>query len=246
LVQQTTFSKDDNARAVSPSAASRPATALLKDGWVRYGLRVARILIVALAALLGLGFLLFSTLIEQQPGGDVRRADAIVVLTGSDGRIPEGVKLLARGKGKRLLISGVNPATKRKELASLAPGSQHLFLCCVDLGREARDTVGNADEAGTWVRERQYRSLILVTSSFHMPRSLAELRRTVPDAELIPYSVQMPSLDGWWWHPGTLQLLATEYVKFLPAFARCLGVQLGRGAGVSGSVRQCRGGVSAP
>jgi uncharacterized SAM-binding protein YcdF (DUF218 family) len=234
LVQQTTFSKDDN-------VASPRSAAFLRDGWARYGRRIARISAVLLATFLVLGFFLFWKLIEQQPGQDVRRADAIVVLTGSEGRIPEGMKLLARGKGRRLLISGVNPATKRKELVGLAPGSQHLFLCCVDVGREARDTIGNADETGQWVRERHYKSLIVVTSSFHMPRSIAELRRTVPDVELIPYSVQTPNLDAWWGHSGTLQLVVTEYVKFMPAFARCFAAQIARGAGLSGSARQCRG-----
>ena len=212
---------------------------------MRYGLRIARIVLLPLVALFGLGFFLFSSLIQPKTASDVRRADAIVVLTGSDNRIPEGIKLLSRGKARRLLISGVNPATKRKELVDLAPGSKHLFLCCVDLGREARDTVGNANETGQWVKERQFKSLIVVTSSFHMPRSLAELRRALPSVELIPYPVQTPSLDGWWWHAGTLQLLLGEYVKFLPAFVRCFGAQIGQGAGLWGSARQCRGNASA-
>ena len=244
MVQQTVFSKDSKARA-SDVAPAPHRTALLTDGWGKLILRILRTILLPIAALFALGFLLFSNLIEFGAGQEVRRADAIVVLTGSDGRIPEGMKLLARGKARRLLISGVNPATKRKELMGLTPGSQHLFLCCVDLGREARDTIGNADETGQWVKDRAFKSLIVVTSSFHMPRSLAELRRVLPSVELIPYPVQTPSLEGWWRHTGTLQLLLGEYVKFLPAFVRCVGAQIGYGAGIFGSARQCRGSADA-
>jgi uncharacterized SAM-binding protein YcdF (DUF218 family) len=201
---------------------------------------MAAILLVAAAAVFGFGFFLFWGLIEHEPARDVARADAIVALTGGEARIPEAVKLLAQGKGRRLLISGVNPATTRRELAGLTPNSQHLFRCCIDVGRVARDTVGNADETSAWVRERKFSSLIVVTASYHMPRSLAELRRTLPDVELIPYPVQPRNVhvDAWWAYPGTMQLLLSEYIKFMPSYARCVVAQLGR-KGLPGAARQC-------
>jgi uncharacterized SAM-binding protein YcdF (DUF218 family) len=116
-----------------------------------------------------------------------------------------------------------------------------LFRCCIDVGHVARDTIGNADETGQWARERRFKSLIVVTASYHMPRSLAELRRKLPDVELIPYPVQPRNVhvNAWWAHPGTMQLLVMEYLKFMPAFARCYGVQVVRGQGVVGSGQQC-------
>jgi uncharacterized SAM-binding protein YcdF (DUF218 family) len=242
LVQQTVYSKDAKRYSVAQRApASERPVRLLGVHRVRNGVKMAGIAALAVISLLGFGFFLFWSLIEHEPRHDIGRADAIVALTGGEARIPEAVKLLAQGKGRRLLISGVNPATTRTELAVLTPNSKHLYRCCIDMGRVARDTIGNADETSAWVRERRFKSLIVVTASYHMPRSLAELRRTLPDVELIPYPVQPRNVhvNAWWAYPGTLQLLLTEYVKYMPAALRCWGAQLGRGAGPFGSVRQC-------
>ena len=209
--------------------------------WTRPRLKIAALAFGGLLLAAMLGFLMFRALIRHVPAQDVRRADAIVALTGGEARIPEAVRLLAQGKGRRLLISGVNPTTTRKELSGLAPNNQHLFRCCIDLGREARDTVGNADETSQWMRERRFKSLIVVTADYHMPRSLAELRRALPNVELIPYPVQPRNVhvNAWWAYPGTLQLLLGEYMKFMPAFARCYGAQFRRGQGLTGAWQQC-------
>jgi uncharacterized SAM-binding protein YcdF (DUF218 family) len=248
LVQQTVVPKDTKAYSVGRMVGMPHVRSVLQGaGRMRYRLKIAGILLLALTALLGVGFLLFWGQIKPEPAREVGRADGIVVLTGGDARIPEAVKLLSQGKGRRLLISGVNPSTTRTELAGLAPGSQHLFRCCVDVGREARDTIGNADETSQWVKERRFKSLIVVTASYHMPRSMMELRRTLPDVRLIAYPVQPRNVhvDSWWAHPGTLQLLVTEYLKAVPAFLRCMSAQFGRGTGVGGSARQCLGGAGA-
>jgi uncharacterized SAM-binding protein YcdF (DUF218 family) len=239
LVQQTVIPKEARRFAAVDSGTAPAASGTAR--WARPRLKMVVIAIGALLMMAGLGFLLFWALIHQGQPQDLRRADAIVALTGGEARIPEAVRLLSQGKGRRLLISGVNPTTTRQELASLAPNSQHLFRCCIDVGREARDTVGNADETSQWARERRFRSLIVVTADYHMPRSLAELRRTLPDIELIPYPVQQRNVhvDTWWAHPGTLQLMLTEYLKFMPSFTRCYSVLFGRGQGVLGAGRQC-------
>jgi uncharacterized SAM-binding protein YcdF (DUF218 family) len=242
LVQQTVYSKDAKRYGASHrSAASEFPVRASSVHRVRQSVKMAGIVLLAIIVLFGFGFFLFWGLIEHEPRQNIGRADAIVVLTGGEARIPEAVKLLAQGKGRRLLISGVNPTTTRTELAVLTPNSQHLFRCCIDMGRVARDTIGNADETSRWVRERRFKSLIVVTASYHMPRSLAELRRTLPDVELVPYPVQPRNVhvNAWWAYPGTLQLLLTEYVKYMPAMVRCWGSQLGRGSGTVGSVKQC-------
>jgi uncharacterized SAM-binding protein YcdF (DUF218 family) len=205
--------------------------------WLKWTIAAA----LAIAGLAVAGFLFFSSLIDDVPVADIRKADAIVVLTGGEARIPEAVRLLSQGKGQRLLISGVNPITTRKELALLTPNSRELFQCCIDVDQVARDTIGNADETRAWTERRNFKSLIVVTASYHMPRSLAELRRALPDTELIPYPVKPSNfrVDQWWAYPGTLQLLATEYVKFVPALGRCLMIQIGLRRGIYGGTRQC-------
>ncbi len=168
------------------------------------------------------GFVLFATAIMRDPIGGWDRADGIVVLTGGDNRITAGAKLLAEGRAKRMLISGVNPRARREDVERLSGVDKALFTCCVDLGYEARDTVGNADEARLWASSHGYKRLIVVTSSYHMPRSLTELALAMPDAQLIAHAVTPPGFpdSGWWLHVKTTRLLLAEYLKYLPAAAR--------------------------
>lgn len=196
---------------------------------------------IVLAMALVAGFVLFFSLIDGRPAAEPSNADAIVVLTGGPSRISEAVKLLMKGKGERLLISGVNSATTRSELAALSPGDDALFKCCVDIGYDAHDTIGNAYETSSWAEEYGFKSIIVVTDNFHMPRSLAEIRRTLPDARLIPFPVQQDSLhlEAPWSYSGTLKLLAREYMKFIPAYVRCVAIQLTRRRGVRGSALDC-------
>lgn len=180
------------------------------------------------ATALVLGFAVFLQAIDWQGTAAASRADAIVTLTGGEDRIEAAFGLLADGLGKRLLISGVNPQTSDRAIRSLAGARARLFDCCVDIGRIARDTIGNAEEAAAWVRAHGYRSLIVVTSSYHMPRSLIELERAMPQVDLIPVSVIPNSMKAtaWWRSPGTARLLLLEYAKLLSSGARLVASRL--------------------
>lgn len=174
------------------------------------------------AAGLALGFLAFAAFVMREPEATTAKADGIVVLTGGETRIVEGARLLREGRGDRLLISGVNRHTGRQDLLRLSGLAEPQFSCCVDIGYTALNTVGNADETRLWAEAMNYDTLIVVTSSYHMPRSLAELARRLPNTRLIAHPVQPPGFrDGaWWLRPRTARILASEYLKFLPAAAR--------------------------
>ncbi len=174
------------------------------------------------AAALLLGFFAFANLIDRSPTRSAERADAIVVLTGGQNRISEAMKLLARERAGRVLISGVNKQTSKRALSRLMPKYERLFNCCVDVGYKARDTIGNAEEIGDWARSRKYKSLIVVTASYHMPRSIAELKRVAPDVHIITHPVVTRNfkIQTWWSHPVTARLLVTEYAKFLGTMSR--------------------------
>jgi uncharacterized SAM-binding protein YcdF (DUF218 family) len=157
------------------------------------------------------------------PAPEPARADAIVALTGpSAERVNAAIRLLEQDKGQRVLISGVNREVRRQELRALTPGSNRLFNCCVDLGFEAEDTVGNAQEIAAWAEAKGYDSLIVVTSDYHMPRALTEIRAAAPGVELTPYAVETPSLDNsrWWKAAVTARRMTLEYMKYLAALAR--------------------------
>jgi uncharacterized SAM-binding protein YcdF (DUF218 family) len=176
-------------------------------------------LLIVLA--LGVGFVLFANSLSARPP-PVPRADAIVVVTGGADRLDRAMTILEQGAGSRLLISGVSLGTSRDDLQARLGRTNGHFDCCVDLGWAARDTRGNAEETARWAREHGYRSLIVVTANYHMPRTLLELGSVMPEVELIAYPVEPRSIevDNWWRDPQTLRLLAGEYVKYVASLAR--------------------------
>lgn len=183
---------------------------------------LAVIAIVALVWLVGL-FAFAERVRGLTPASEPARADAIVALTGpSAERVNAAIRLLEHGKGDRVLVSGVNRDVRRQELRALTPGSSKLFNCCVDLGFEATDTLGNAQEIAAWARSRGYDSLIVVTSDYHMPRSLVEIRSAAPEIALTPYAVSTPSLDTprWWRAAVTARRMTLEYMKYLAVLGR--------------------------
>lgn len=196
----------------------------------RFRLLVGGLTLIFNTLMLGLillivGFVLFATGLDRTQHDPEGTADGITVLTGGKARIAEAMRLLSQGKAKRVLITGVYRATTKKTLKEFAQEGNQLFTCCVDIDHEALNTIDNAAETRDWVAQKRYRSLIVVTSNYHMPRALAELGRAMPGVTLIPYSVvdNNVRLERWWLYPGTTKLLLSEYLKYLPALGR-LGV----------------------
>ncbi|RCL01717.1 MAG: hypothetical protein JSC085_000609 [Candidatus Tokpelaia sp. JSC085] len=173
--------------------------------------------------LFGIGFIIFNEKVYRlQVPATSQVADAIVVLTGGRARLETGLNLLENGKGKRLLISGVNPMARRYVLMQSMHADPDLFQCCVDLGRQAINTVGNAEESARWVEENGYQTVFIVTNSYHMPRSLIEFKRKMPYTDLIPYPVKQISSNGGsvFYLFAHLRTLLVEYMKYLSAYAR--------------------------
>jgi uncharacterized SAM-binding protein YcdF (DUF218 family) len=164
------------------------------------------------------------------PAGEPPRADAIVALTGaSDVRLVSAMRLLEAGKGKRMLVSGVNRQATRDDVREVTRGYGELYDCCVDLGFQAETTLGNAQETAEWARAHRFRRLVVVTSDYHMPRSLLELRSALPDAELYPYPVETDLVDAerWWANGQGAGKLTLEYCKYLVVLFRELVLSLG-------------------
>lgn len=202
-------------------------------GWSEFMKRSIIIAIAIAAGALVFGFVLFSAHVMRPKADDLRTADAIVVLTGPGNRIQSGADLLKSGRGKRMLITGVNRKISRGSIQRLSRLDDEAFNCCVDLGYEALNTIGNADETRNWVHSNGYKSLLVVTSTYHMPRSLMELSSALPDTVLIPHGV-MPSKfpdDSWWLNRATTRTLLSEYLKFIPASIRTIGHRFLRWSG---------------
>ena len=197
----------------------------LSRRYVSFRRRLVRLtfyVLLLVAACAAAGFLYFADQVASLQPPASPQADAIVVLTGGFQRIDQAVELLKTGAGKRLLISGVHPATTGGQIRRNTQSSADLFKCCVDIGYDAIDTIGNANETASWIRDNKYRSILVVTNNYHMPRSLLELRRANPGITFIAYPVINSDLKStnWLRNPMVLKTILSEYAKYTVASVR--------------------------
>lgn len=179
------------------------------------------IFVIGLAGMLIAGLFAFVGKLPRQVENPEAQTDAIVVLTGGSERLAAGLALLSQGRAEKLFISGVDRGTSREAIRARA-GAAARFECCVVIGRDALDTEGNAGETAAWLKAQGYNSLRVVTASYHMPRSLLEMRRAMPGITLVPHPVfpRRVKIESWWRSPGTASLLATEAGKYWAATLR--------------------------
>jgi uncharacterized SAM-binding protein YcdF (DUF218 family) len=209
--------KSDEGRDGLPADAAAP----VPRSWLRRFGRFTAAVAVAAALLLGLGFVWFLWRVPDDEVTLNQNADAIVALTGGASRIADAIELLASGRGTRLLISGANRATNSNEISRLNPEFERWVRCCVDFDRSL-NTWGNAIETRRWATQRGFRSLIVVTSNYHMPRALAELANQLPDVALVPFPVvtHRQRAEPWWSNGTTARLMLLEYAKYVVARIR--------------------------
>jgi uncharacterized SAM-binding protein YcdF (DUF218 family) len=196
-------------------SARRAGSVLL---FVRLLMRVG---VLALLAL-GVAFVLFVRSLAPAEGQDPAQADGLVVLTGGADRIEDALQLLNQGKGRRLLISGVNIHSTMEDFRRRSPGRERLFECCVDLDYQARNTYGNAVESARWVRRQGFRSVIVVTARYHLPRALLEFEHAMPEITVRGFAVipEAARRHRWWEEPALVRLLVLEFIKYRGASVR--------------------------
>lgn len=171
------------------------------------------------------GYALFATAVitMKEPDSTVK-ADAAIVLTGGTGRVSRGLDLLADGRVESLLISGVYKGTTRKDILRQwnrpEKNKKELPNCCLTLGYEAGNTVGNATEAHEWLKDNKAATVFVVTANYHMLRSLLELRHAEPKVNFIPFPVKPDKLDpdqeAFW------RLVFREYNKLVISLIRVM------------------------
>ena len=177
--------------------------------------------LILLAGVWGFGLFRFADAIPVKVDDPDTHTDAIVVLTGGSGRLDEGLKLLEQGAADKLFISGVYKGIDIVNLLRAYRENPKDLNCCVEIGH-AEDTISNAAETSRWVKKHGIHSIRLVTSGYHMPRSVLEFEFVMPHITLIEHPV-FPShvkQNHWWAWPGTTGLIVGEYNKFLLAWVR--------------------------
>ncbi len=163
------------------------------------------------------GYLVYVTdIFIKRPERNNTETDAIIVLTGGGMRIDTGLDLLSSGFSGQLFITGVHVGVHIDEILASWPEKDKFSECCITLGYKARTTIENAQETKSWALDKDIKSIRLVTSAYHMKRSLLEFENELGFIEIIPHPVpeesnEIYNFDFW--------LLAfSEYNKFIYRF----------------------------
>ncbi|MBE6444756.1 MAG: YdcF family protein [Alphaproteobacteria bacterium] len=174
-----------------------------------------------LFGLWGGGFILFADKINAYEENYSLKADAIVALTGGRNRIAKAVEILNKNKADVLFVSGVDEfssweSIKKKQNIKTSNNEK------VVLGKKAKNTLENAKEALDWIHKNKITSIYLVTSNYHLARSVSEFRALDKDLIIIPFPVYSEKVQKKWWKSWrTFSLIFKEYNKFLCVCVRC-------------------------
>ncbi len=162
-----------------------------------------------------IGFVLFNQKINSYQIDNQTKTDAIIVLTGGRNRIIEAVRLLDDGMAERMLISGVQENISPKDIekrnaVNLTNKPE------IEFEKQSKNTVENAIKTNEWIKQNNINSIRLVTSNYHIPRSLQEFMSQNTKLEIIINPVYSEKVSKKWWkNVGSFCLIASEYNKFL-------------------------------
>lgn len=140
--------------------------------------------------------------------------DAIVVLAGGKGRVDEGIRLFREGRGQWLFLVGVDPSVRKGDLYRQRagdPSPDHVIL-----EKVSRNTMENALYGRDALQAKQVRSILLITSRYHLKRATILFRNALPaNVAIYPHPVDSSNIrQNWWNHEGTFRLLFSEFYKY--------------------------------
>ncbi len=166
-----------------------------------------------IGGLLLIGLLIFTLAMSltRTPHDLDQKTDAIIVLTGGDKRVEEGLELFNNDMATKLLISGVHKDVRIPDILSFWRGPA-LNIGNVSLDPRATSTIENAVYSIEWIKENDVKTIRLVTAYYHMPRAYWEFKHRMPELKIIPHSVTPDS------GPSYLKALASEYGKLIVSF----------------------------
>jgi len=91
----------------------------------------------------------------------------------------------------------------------------------VIIERASKNTVENAIKTNEWIKDNNIKSIRLVTSNYHMPRSVLEFKSQNAGVKIILNPVYSDKVsDKWWKNWGSFVLIASEYTKFIIVYAK--------------------------
>ena len=153
----------------------------------------------------------------------------IVILTGGTNRIKDGLNIIENfGKSNKnnykILVSGTGMGfTKNSLKKKLGPNfNPQLIQCCIDLDSVSKNTFTNARETFKWANKYNIKEFILITSNYHMPRSILEFKNVMPNLKIFTYAItpEKHDIKNWLSSYQTFGLVLTEYCKYIVASLR--------------------------
>lgn len=142
------------------------------------------------------GFVVFTTSIYFMSEPKLKDTiDGAIVLTGGSNRVSKGLDLLAEKKIKNLLVSGVHKDVEIQDIMKLWGKTDGAPPCCITLGREAGNTIGNAQEARKWIEYSDIEAVYLITANYHIPRAMLEFNHQIPNVKIVPFPVKPENFD---------------------------------------------------
>ncbi|MFI4954470.1 MAG: YdcF family protein [Gammaproteobacteria bacterium] len=158
-----------------------------------------------------IGLAAFYILIPKLQEDYPKDIDAIVILTGGSLRLDTGFEAFSKTNAKKMLISGVGKGVQKKDILNHLKNTYDVDMENITLGEFAKSTDDNAIEAKIFMDLNKYKSMLLVTSNYHMPRSAFLFWVAMPELMIQPLSVDNPTNP----EDYRLKLILTEYNKFL-------------------------------
>lgn len=164
------------------------------------------------------GFCFFNHKINNFDIDTTKKTDAIIVLTGGRNRITEAVKLFNKQQAKYLFISGVAKDVTLENIKN-TQGLKINNTQNIAIGHNADNTVENATETNEWIKKNNIRSIRLVTSNYHIYRSLIEFKNRLNNIEILLHPVYSQYIEKKWWTSWqSFSLIFKEYNKFICAY----------------------------
>lgn len=118
----------------------------------------------------------FKEIVQEQ-------CDNVVVLTGGKNRINHALQAIQTNQPKNIFISGVYVKTRLNDILGRDENKKSVNFI---LGKNARNTFENAEEIDSWAGANNVEKIILITSDYHMRRSILVLNHKNENIKIIP------------------------------------------------------------
>jgi uncharacterized SAM-binding protein YcdF (DUF218 family) len=168
-----------------------------------------------------LGIIVFIANIPDEHIPSMEITDAVVVLTGGSLRLEEGVNIFHSFPSKKLLISGIGEGVTIKDLPTTSHHLDENMRNKIVLGEIANSTITNAYETKIFMELNNFRSMRLVTSSYHIPRTKLIFEHVLPNITIIYHPVYPANFrkNGYYISPKSFLMVSNEYNKYLLTLA---------------------------